>query len=167
MKKIIFSRIFQIYWKLALILCLLDAYISWSNKSQYFAPELNNQHFTKEIMFYFCLGLAAAGEFLSSIFLAFGQTKSRFSCFSNDFKKFESILRQFSKIFSFLQLTQFFGFLISRPFGVDGFIELKSSKVTIVSISSKSNDSISEIDVLGKYSQVFFIAHRHLENTTK
>lgn len=54
---------FQIHWKLALILCVVDAYISWSNKSQYFAPELSNQHFTKEKMFYLCFGLAAAGEF--------------------------------------------------------------------------------------------------------
>lgn len=54
-----------------------------------------------------------------------------------------------------------------RSFGVDGFIELKSSEITIVSIVTKSNDFISEIDVLGKYSQILFTAHRNLENTTK
>lgn len=54
---------FQIHWKLALILCLVDAYISWSNKTHVLASEFNHEHFTREKMFYFCFALAVAGKY--------------------------------------------------------------------------------------------------------
>lgn len=62
-KMVNFLTKFQIHWKMALIFCLVDAYISWSNKTQVFAPDMNYPQFTKEKMFYFCFGLAIAGMF--------------------------------------------------------------------------------------------------------
>lgn len=54
-----FSVHFQVFWKLNLIIWLLDAYISWSNKSNLYAQQ--NDPFTKEKLFYFCFLLALIG----------------------------------------------------------------------------------------------------------
>lgn len=66
---------FQVHWKLSLIICLLDAYISWSNKAHMYGDD--QAQFFKEKLFYVCFGLAFAGNKLYSVLLLilFGMDK--------------------------------------------------------------------------------------------
>lgn len=131
----------QIHWKLALILCLVDAYISWSNKTHAIASEMNHEHFTREKMFYLCFGLAVAGTFSS----VYHQIDCNI-CLLTDFLWFERLYRQF---------------------GVDGPVKFQPPKVTVLSICTKSGYSTGQSDMPGKYCQILPAADRHLEDATE
>lgn len=60
-RHVLYNSLFQIHWKLNLVLLLLDAYILWQGKSQYYIG--NDENFTKEKLFYFCFGLAIIGNY--------------------------------------------------------------------------------------------------------
>lgn len=57
---LLFNFQFQIHWKLNLIYLLLDAYVSWTQKSH--LASISVEHFTKEKLFYYSFGLAFIGE---------------------------------------------------------------------------------------------------------
>ncbi|XP_031633824.1 protein ARV1 [Contarinia nasturtii] len=75
-RHVLYNTDFRIHWKLSLIICLLDAYISWSNKFHYLASEVNDEHFTKEKFFYLCFGLAVTDNLVLMALLSLSLRKS-------------------------------------------------------------------------------------------
>lgn len=60
-RHVLYNSTFPIHWKLNLVPLLLDAFILWQGKSHYYIG--NDENFTKEKLFYFCVGLAIIGNY--------------------------------------------------------------------------------------------------------
>lgn len=53
----------KVHWKLYFMICLVDSYISWSNKMYSLPDKDMDENFRKEGLFYLCFGMAIAGAF--------------------------------------------------------------------------------------------------------